>query len=144
MTDETENMLVLHKKDINQIKLVTGQEIIANVLERRDDGFVLNYALDMVPLELEQIALLEEAEALELEENQAYYIMRPFVSYADSLENQVVVNPFTVVSANIPSDKVIAQYFMSVTQIQDNLVPREEIKPSGNVVSFPKKYVIED
>ena len=94
----------LHKKDINQIKLVTGQEIIANVIEHAEDAFTLNYVLDMVPADFEDEYL---------EENKSYYILRPFISYTDSLEKTIAVNPFTVVSANIPSDKVIEQYLLS-------------------------------
>lgn len=120
----------IHKKDINQIKLVTGQEILANVLERRDDAFTLNYALDMVPAEF-----LEDDYT---EDNKTYYILRPFISYTDSLENQIAVNPFAVVSANIPSDKVIEQYLKSIAQIQGLLIDdASSDSDTGNVVSFP-------
>lgn len=118
----------LHKKDINQIKLVTGQEIIANVIEHAEDAFKLNYVLDMVPAEFEDEYL---------DDNKSYYILRPFISYTDSLEKTIAVNPFTVVSANIPSDKVIAQYLKSIAQIQGMLLEDEPKEDENNVLKFP-------
>ena len=138
----------LNKEKIIQIKLSTGQEILAMSLDvDTPDTFVISYALEMVAVEYED-------DLLEL--NKSYYILRPFVSYPESLDVIVSVNPNSIVMINKPSKKVLDQYYGSVDAIQDMLTTDNEeeedaIKTdgdsapkTGNIISFPPQLLTED
>lgn len=139
----------LDLEKILQIKLSTGQEILAQSIDvDTPDSFVISHALEMVAVEYEDD---------ELQLNKSYYILRPFVSYPEALDIVVSVNPNAIVMINKPSSKVIEQYVGSVDAIQEMLVddtdnPQETITPEGtppvgNVFTFPKappKLLTED
>ena len=132
---------------ITQIKLITGQEILAQSIEDdTPETFVISHALEMVAVEYEDD---------ELQLNKSYYILRPFVSYPEALDVAVSVNPNAIVCINKPSKKVIEQYTGSVDAIQEMLVddnptvevevePEGDSAPKGNVLSFPPKLLTED
>jgi hypothetical protein len=128
----------VENEKIVQIKLVTGQEIIAQKLEDPSEStFTINCALEMVAVELEDPDYDESLKT-------SYYILRPFISYPERLEVLITLNPSTVVTMNLPSKKVIEQYTNSLTSIQEMLTDasdssEEETEDSGgNVLSFPK------
>jgi len=131
----------LDVEKILQIKLSTGQEILAQSVDTDEEGsFVISHSLEMVAVEYED-------EDLQL--NKSYYILRPFVSYPEALDVNVSVNPNAIVCVNKPSKKVIEQYAGSVDAIQEMLVddnptvevevdPDSDSAPKGNVFTFPK------
>lgn len=137
----------LDVEKITQIKLVTGQEILAQTVDVEDkETFVISHALEMVAVEYEDD---------ELQLNKSYYILRPFVSYPEALDVNVSVNPNAIVCVNKPSKKVVEQYAGSVDAIQEMLVddnptvevevePDSDSAPKGNVLSFPPKLLTED
>ena len=131
---------------IIQVKLMTGQEILAQSVDvENPESFVMSHALEMVAVEYED-------EDMQL--NKSYYILRPFVSYPEALDVVVSVNPNAIVCINKPSKKVIEQYAGSLDQIQEMLVDDDEVsetepkkEPKGNVFTFPSappKLLTED
>lgn len=129
----------IKKTDIVQFKLVTGQEVIAQILEKDDESFIINYALDMIPIEYEDEPL---------ESNRSYYILKPYISYSDDLERVVSINPFAVVSIHQPPASVKEQYLLSIGTISDLMSDKEEPEETeslGNVLHFPKRSIkVED
>lgn len=123
----------MKKEDIVQLKLCNGQDVIACVIEQSEDSFIVNFALDMVPIEN-----IED----EYDNNgKSYYILRPYIQYTEDLERTVSINPFSVISIHTPSDTVVEQYSNSVVSIQEHLGKggsEVECKTS-NVLSFPSK-----
>ena len=131
----------IDRDKIVQIKIMNGQDVLAVNLEQSEESFMVNYALDMVPLEYEDE---------DTEETRSYYVLRPFVAYTQNLDQVVSINPLTVVCVNAPSDAVIEQYLNSVVKIQEMLAVDEPVAPvgdsTGNVVSLTsrKKLLTED
>jgi|TARA_B110000908_G_C10256269_1_gene455702 hypothetical protein len=134
----------LEIEKIIQIKLSTGQEIIAQSIEvDTEDSFVISHSLEMVAVEYDDD---------EIQLNKSYYILRPFVSYPEALDVVVSINPNAIVCINKPSKKVIEQYASSCDAIQEMLVDDNPVDdgtdsdptPRGNILSFPPKLLTED
>mgnify|MGYP000105176773 FL=1 len=134
----------LEIEKILQIKLSTGQEILAQSIDiETKETFIVSHALEMVAVEYEDD---------ELQLNKSYYILRPFVSYPEALDIAVSVNPSSIVCINKPSKKVIEQYASSCDAIQEMLVDDNPVDdgtdddptPRGNILSFPPKLLTED
>ena len=134
----------LEIEKILQIKLSTGQEILAQSIDiETKETFIVSHALEMVAVEYEDD---------ELQLNKSYYILRPFVSYPEALDVAVSVNPSSIVCINKPSKKVVEQYTSSCDAIQEMLVDDNPVDdgtdsdptPRGNILSFPPKLLTED
>lgn len=134
----------LEIEKILQIKLSTGQEILAQSIDiETKETFIVSHALEMVAVEYEDD---------ELQLNKSYYILRPFVSYPEALDVAVSVNPSSIVCINKPSKKVVEQYTSSCDAIQEMLIDDNPVDdgtdpdptPKGNILSFPPKLLTED
>ena len=120
--------------DIQQIRLVNGTEIVANIVHWDDDTNIeVNYALIMEVL----------PEFGDEEEYKSYYVLKPLVSYTDDLAKSSVINPGAVMVVSDPSPTVIKQYKNSIKDISSQLgdsKDRGAQKSVNNVLSFaPKK-----
>lgn len=140
----------IQEESVIQFKLVTGEDVIAQVVESEvAEFYVVDAALIIEPLEDEYDDLMPE-----LQSGRAYYCLRPFVAYTDDLEEQCSLNPMTIVCLTRPSPSVLGQYISSVLQIQESLgkgaaepkvVPTETQGTTSNVVSLkPKQLLTED
>ena len=140
----------IQEESVIQFKLVTGEDVIAQVVESEvAEFYVVDAALIIEPLEDEYDELMPE-----LQSGRAYYCLRPFVAYTDDLEEQCSLNPMTIVCLTRPSPSVMGQYISSVLQIQESLgkgaaepkvVPTETKGTTSNVVSLkPKQLLTED
>jgi len=119
--------------DIQQIRLVNGTEIVANIIHWDDDTNIeVNYALIMEVL----------PEFGDEEEYKSYYVLKPLVSYTDDLAKSSVINPGAVMVVSDPSPTVIKQYKNSIKDISSQLGDNKDDtdKSVSNVLSFaPKK-----
>ena len=119
--------------DIQQIRLVNGMEIVANIVHWDDDTNIeVNYALIMEVL----------PEFGDEEEYKSYYVLKPLVSYTDDLAKSSVINPGAVMVVSDPSPTVIKQYKNSIKDISSQLGDNKDSgeKSVSNVLSFaPKK-----
>ena len=119
--------------DIQQIRLVNGMEIVANIVHWDDDTNIeVNYALIMEVL----------PEFGDEEEYKSYYVLKPLVSYTDDLAKSSVINPGAVMVVSDPSPTVIKQYKNSIKDISSQLGDNKDDsdKSVSNVLSFaPKK-----
>ena len=119
--------------DIQQMRLVNGTEIVANILHWDDDTNIeVNYALIMEVL----------PEFGDEEEYKSYYVLKPLVSYTDDLAKPTVINPGAVMVVSEPSPTVIKQYKNSIKDISSQLGDNKDSgeKSVSNVLSFaPKK-----
>lgn len=135
----------VENEKIVQVKLVTGQEIIAQKFNENDSTFSVNCALEMVSVELEDPDYDESLKT-------SYYILRPFISYPERLDVLISINSSSIVTVNTPSKKVIEQYTNSLVSIQEMLTDasttteEEAEDSSSNVLSFPSspKLLTED
>ena len=119
--------------DIQQMRLVNGTEIVANILHWDDDTNIeVNYALIMEVL----------PEFGDEEEYKSYYVLKPLVSYTDDLAKSTVINPAAVMVVSDPSPTVVKQYKNSIKDISSQLGDNKDSgdKSTSNILSFaPKK-----
>ena len=99
---------------VAQFKLVTGDNVIAQVTEQDENSFIVDFALTISDID-------EYEYQLESVEGKTYYVMRPFIPYIDDLSTVCSINPIAVVSLNTPPPAVIDQYIQSCQQIQEAL-----------------------
>ena len=118
-----------------QMKLLSGDEIICTFSAERDstiEGFHITQVLHMLPYG--EIDPYEETES---------YILRPYVTYTDNLNDEIMLNPISVVFVAAPSEPIYHQYQKSVAEIQAKLIGKLGDEPEQpevtNVVSFPSR-----
>lgn len=121
-------------KNVQQIQMMNGQEIIANIRHWEEDTFIeANNILELIPInELD----------LDPEETKSYYILKPWITYTDELGKSTTINPAAVMCMTDPSPTVLEQYYGSLEEIIKGMKAQgeEERESIGNVVSFlPKK-----
>lgn len=121
----------MKKENIVQFKLCNGQDVIACIIEQSEESFIVNFALDMIPIE----------DFEDDNSGKSYYILRPYIQYTEDLERNVSINPFSVISIHTPSDAVLEQYSNSAVSIQEHLGKGgSEVEcQTSNVLSFPSK-----
>ena len=120
-------------KNVQQIQMLSGQEILANILHWEEDTYIeANNILQMIPIE-----------DLDLEDNKSYYILKPWVTYTDSLGKTTTINPGAVMCVTEPSKIVMEQYLNSlheiITSMKEEEVLNNKKESQGNVISFTPK-----
>ena len=114
-------------RNIQQIRLIDGTEILANVIHWEDDQYI----------EANNILMMEPLDSPE-DEDRAYYILKPLVSYTDNLAKTSTFNPGSVICVTEPSTMVLQQYANSIRDIIRQMGTEGEEGPS-NVVAFNSK-----
>lgn len=104
----------ISRPQVAQFKLVTGDNVIAQVTEQDENSFIVDFALTISDVD-------EYEHELEHVEGKTYYVMKPFVPYIDDLSTVCSINPIAVVSLSTPPESVINQYILSCQQIQEAL-----------------------
>lgn len=123
-------------KSVQQIQLITGQEIMANILHWEEDTYIeANNILEMIPMN-----------DLDLEDNKSYYILKPWITYTDSLGKTTTINPASIMCVTDPSPVVMQQYLNSLQEIITSMKEEEALntddtkrETQGNVISFTPK-----
>jgi len=122
----------ISRPSLGQFYLVTGEWIVAQILENDENHYLVDHAV--------LIKDLEEDDDFENEmEGKQYYIMRPFLKYTDNLETSCAINPISIVSLSTPSDNLIDQYLQSCQTMQEVLGNGDQPEPitnTGNIVTF--------
>ena len=118
---------------VKQMLMTNGEEILAEIMEWREGTYIeACNILSVIPYEIEG------------EDGKAYYILKPWVSYIDSIEKSSYINPNNVISLTEPSPVVLVQYQSSVKEISDGLRDDEStpLTSQGNVLSFTPKTIL--
>ena len=120
-------------KNVQQIQMMNGQEVIANIHHWEEDTFIeANNILELIPMnELD----------LDPEETKSYYILKPWVTYTDDLEKSTTINPAAVMCITEPAPTVLEQYYNSLGEINQGMKDQNQAEREtiGNVVSFLPK-----
>lgn len=125
----------ISRPQVAQFKLVTGDNVIAQVTEQDENSFIVDFALTISDID-------EYEYQLESVEGKTYYVMRPFIPYTDDLSTVCSINPIAVVSLNTPPEAVLDQYILSCQQIQEALGNGDNAPFKANlnnVVTFKPK-----
>lgn len=124
-------------KDIQQIRFINGLECLANIVHWEEEAFIeLNNALVM------------EAIESDYDDDKAYYLLKPLVSYTDDLSKSITVNPNAIMCMSEPSPTVMKQYQSSLKEILGQMEEDDNPDPEGvsNIVSLDsrKRLLTED
>lgn len=124
--------------EILQMKMITGETILTALSpknEKVDDSFIMICTLEMIPIDTYDEFDAENVSGTE------YYILRPWVTYADDISLEISVNPTNIVYITAPSKGLKEQYFRSLAEIQKQLKvnkKEEQVPPKnvGDVIAF--------
>ena len=75
----------ISRPSLGQFYLVTGEWIVAQILENDENHYLVDHAV--------LIKDLEDDDFENEMEGKQYYIMRPFLKYTDNLETSCAINP---------------------------------------------------
>lgn len=109
--------------DVRQFKLITGEEIICNVVHQDENEIVLQNVLQMTSL---------------VQEGYKYYTFKAFMTYQDREESAISLNPEMIMAFAYPPEDLIREYVTSLDQLEKYNKEMEKVsKPS------PDEYDIE-
>ena len=89
---------------IKHLKLITGEELICNLLEESADHLVVNNAL----------SLMEKT----LDDGTKFYAFKTYMVYQDTPQNVIMVFTDKIVSLALPTQDMINQYGNAVSEME--------------------------
>jgi hypothetical protein len=89
---------------IKHLKLITGEELICNLLEESADHLVVNNAL----------SLMEKT----LDDGTKFYAFKTYMVYQDTPQNVIMVFTDKIVSLALPTQDMINQYGNAITEMK--------------------------
>ena len=89
---------------IKHLKLITGEELICNLLEESADHLVVNNAL----------SLMEKT----LDDGTKFYAFKTYMVYQDTPQNVIMVFTDKIVSLALPTQDMINQYGNAVREME--------------------------
>jgi len=90
--------------DIRQFKLVTGDEIICNIVHEDENEVVLQNVLQMTSV---------------VQEGYKFYTFKAFMTYQDREDSLISVNPEKIVSVANPTEDLIREYLQGLEQLKE-------------------------
>lgn len=121
-------MMMEVKKDIRQLKMVNGDEIICEVLEEHKSHFIVRNALKLT----EKLT----------KENHKYFTFSSYMTYQDGLLQVIMLMTTHMMAFGIPTKEMIFQYDVALEQM-DKLLndPEEEPTLDENVEDWLKEII---
>lgn len=89
---------------IKHLKLITGEELICNLLDETKDHIVVNNAL----------SLMEKT----LDNGDKYFAFKTYMVYQDTPQNVIMVFADKIVSIAIPTQDMIRQYGNAIKEME--------------------------
>ena len=101
--------------NIRQMKLVSGEEVIAEIIQYSDEE---NAA--MIVRAVLKVIASERADGFR------YYALRPWMIYAEDMNELLTINSDQVVGEMFPSTEIMKQYVMTVQEYVKNSEKKAE------------------
>lgn len=121
-------MMMEVKKDIRQLKMVNGDEIICEVLEEHKSHFIVRNALKLT----EKLT----------KENHKYFTFSSYMTYQDGLLQVIMLMTTHMMAFGIPTKEMIFQYDVALEQMDKSLNdPEEEPTLDENVEDWLKEII---
>lgn len=89
---------------IKHLKLITGEELICNLIEESSDNLVVNNAL----------SLMEKT----LEDGTKFYAFKTYMVYQDTPQNVIMIFTDKIVSLALPTPEMVAQYGNAIKEME--------------------------
>jgi len=103
------------EKELAQLKLMDGHEIVCEVVEwpdKGDDQIVIRNAMSIV--------------VLESSDGESAYVFRPFIHFLETNDDFILLNSTHVMSMNRPKEYISEQYDLSVISMLETNKERVE------------------
>jgi hypothetical protein len=97
---------------IKHLKLITGEELICNLLDESPDHLVVNNAL----------SLMEKT----LDNGTKFYAFKTYMVYQDTPQNVIMVFTDKIVSLALPTQDMIVQYGSAIKEME-SFVEKSEL-----------------
>lgn len=89
---------------IKHLKLITGEELICNLIEESPDNLVVNNAL----------SLMEKT----LEDGTKFYAFKTYMVYQDTPQNVIMIFTDKIVSLALPTPEMVTQYGNAIKEME--------------------------
>lgn len=90
--------------NFKQFKLVSGEEIVADVIDTEDDVLVIRAAMRIVELE-------------NMQEGYSYFSLRPFVAFQENLDSLQILSIGSITLETTPSNSILKHYANAITKM---------------------------
>jgi hypothetical protein len=89
---------------IKHLKLITGEELICNLIEESPDNLLVNNAL----------SLMEKT----LEDGTKFYAFKTYMVYQDTPQNVIMIFTDKIVSLAVPTQEMVTQYGNAIKEME--------------------------
>lgn len=89
---------------IKHLKLITGEELVCNLLSESPDHIVVNNAL----------SLMEKT----LEDGTKFYAFKTYMVYQDTPQNVIMIFTDKIVSLALPTEDMVTQYGNAIKEME--------------------------
>lgn len=103
---------------IKHLKLITGEELICNLLDESPDHLVVNNAL----------SLMEKT----LDNGTKFYAFKTYMVYQDTPQNVIMVFTDKIVSLALPTQDMIEQYGSAIKEMESFVAKSELVDDFEN------------
>jgi len=90
--------------NFKQFKLISGDEIVTDVIDSEDDILIVRASMKIVELE-------------NMHEGFTYFSLRPFIAFQDNLDTLQLLNTASIVLESSPSPSIMKHYANAVTKM---------------------------
>lgn len=97
-------MMTNQNSSIKHLKLITGEELVCNLLSESPDHIVVNNAL----------SLMEKT----LEDGTKFYAFKTYMVYQDTPQNVIMIFTDKIVSLALPTQDMVTQYGNAIKEME--------------------------
>lgn len=97
-------MMTNQNSSIKHLKLITGEELVCNLLSESPDHIVVNNAL----------SLMEKT----LEDGTKFYAFKTYMVYQDTPQNVIMIFTDKIVSLALPTGDMVTQYGNAIKEME--------------------------
>ena len=98
---------------IKHLKLVTGEELICELLSETEDSFIVRNALSLMPKTMN--------------DGSKYYAFKTFMVYQDTPLNVILIFSSKIMSIAVPTEEMIQQYSGALKEMAE-YIEEDEMK----------------
>jgi hypothetical protein len=99
--------MIYNKKFVKQLKLVSGEEVLCEIMEEDENDLVVRNIYRMV--------------SIESDDGNFYWVFKPFMFFQEDPNKMLLLKSDKIVAVASPIDKLIGQYEVAIKQFEKDL-----------------------
>ena len=123
--------MIYNRKFVKQLKLVSGDEVICEIMEEDENDLVVRNVYCMVNVEGD--------------DGHVYWVFKPFMYFQEDPQKMLLIKSDKIVAVASPIDKLVDQYETAINKFEKDLEQEEhgflddenEEDNDSNVLDFP-------